>query len=165
MIYPAKVTCPFRTSEPDLLLEHSAGRLDPARAALIEEHIEKCPECASFRMEQAAVWNALDLWQPAPVSLDFNRRLWQRIDATPWYAGVMDAIRFANWKPVMPLTAAILVIAVGFLLDNPGGQTSAPGVSFKEASQVEQTLEDLQLLHQLDSAVTSGNSRSDGNKP
>ena len=34
-----------------------------------------------FRSEQAAVWEALDVWEPAPVSVDFNRKLWRRIDA------------------------------------------------------------------------------------
>jgi len=154
MNYPAKVTCPVKTNEPDLLLEYSAGRLDAPRAAILEEHMKTCAQCASFRMEQTAVWNALDLWEPAPVSLDFNRRLWQRIDAAPWYAGFFEAIRFANWKPALPLSAAILTMAAGFLLDHPGGKKPVPGVSVKEANQVEQTLEDIQLLHQLDSEVS-----------
>jgi anti-sigma factor RsiW len=161
MTHPAKMTCPLKVGETDLLIEYSAGRLDASSAAVLEKHIEQCSECASLRMEQAAVWNALDLWEPAPVSLDFNRRLWHRIDAIPWYAAFVEAIRFANWKPVMPLTAAMLLIAAGFLFDDPGGKASVPGVSSKEATQVEQTLEDIQLLHQLDSAVSSGNSRSE----
>jgi hypothetical protein len=162
------MTCPLQTKETDLLLDDSAGRLkrrgmDAARAATLAQHMETCPQCVSFRKEQKAVWDALDLWEPVPVSTEFNRRLWQRIDAAaaaPWYISLAQSLRFANWKPVVPLTAAILVIAGGFLLDHPGGKSSVPGVSVNEADQVEQTLDDIQLLHQLDGVTAPGNSKT-----
>jgi anti-sigma factor RsiW len=159
------MTCPFQTQETELLLDYSAGRLDAARTAVLARHMETCPACASFRMAQTAVWNALDVWEPAPVSMDFNRRLWQRIEAAaaaPWYRSLLDSLRLTNWKPLIPLTAAVLVITGGFLLDHPAVQRPEPGVSVigvsvKEADQVEQTLDDIQLLQQLD-AVTPPNS-------
>jgi hypothetical protein len=125
--------------------------------------------CSAFLVDQAAVWSALDAWEPVPASMDFNRRLWQRIDAAataPWYRTLVDSLRFGGWKPVFPLAAAILVIAGGFLLDHPGGAPSvAPptvqGVSFSEADQLEQTLDDIQLLRQLDAVASS----SDTTKP
>jgi anti-sigma factor RsiW len=150
------MTCPLQAEQTELLLEYSAGRLDVTRSAGVERHLKTCPECESFLTAQTAVWSALDLWEPAPVSVDFNRQLWQRIDAAaaePWYKSLVETLRFANWKPVLPLTAAILLIAAGFLFDHPGGKNSVPGVSGKEAEQVEQTLDDLQLLHQLDAAI------------
>ena len=143
------MTCPLQTEETDLLLDYSAGRLDAPRAAALADHMAGCSRCSRFATEQAAVWKALDEWEPAPVSLDFNRRLWQRIDAAaavPWYRNFSQV-----WKPAIPLTAAILVIAAGFLLDHPrGSQTRVPGVTVQEANQVEQTLDDIQLLDQLD---------------
>jgi anti-sigma factor RsiW len=146
----------------ELLLDYTAGKLDSADRAAdkarLEQHMEECATCASFRIEQAAVWEALDLWEPAPVSMDFNRRLWQRIDgiaSTPWYMSLAKSLRFANWKPLFPLTAAILVIAAGFLLDHPGSREAVPGVTIREADQVEQTLDDIELLHQLDTAILS----------
>ena len=159
------MNCPLQTEETDLLLDYAAGRLalremDAARMATLVQHIETCPDCASFRKEQAAVWDALDLWEPAPVSIEFNRRLWQRIDAAaaaPWYTSLMESLRFANWKPVVPLAAAIAVIAAGFLLDHPRGKSPIPGVSVREADQVEQTLDDIQLLHQLDGVTPPSN--------
>jgi anti-sigma factor RsiW len=157
------MTCPLHTEETELLLDYSAGRLDAARTATLAHHMETCPDCASFRMEQKAVWDALDAWEPAPVSMDFNRRLWQRIDAAagaPWYSSLAESFRFANWKPVVPLTAAILVIAAGFVLDHPGARNSVPGVSVKEASQVEQTLDDIQLLDQLDAVMPASTGKS-----
>lgn len=160
--------CPLEREETrNLLLDYSAGRLDAARAALLDRHMENCAACQTFRLEQSAVWDALDAWEPMPVSIDFNRRLWQRIDAAanaPWHRALADSLRFASWKPVFPLAVAILVIAGGFLLDHPNGGTVAPApavqrVSFSEADQLEQTLDDIQLLRQLDSATASGDSK------
>lgn len=166
-----KMDCPLKREETaDLLLDYAARRLAPAGVAAIERHMEKCAECRKFRMEQTMVWDALDAWEPMPVSVDFNRRLWHRIDAAanvPWYRDLADSLRFANWKPVFPLAAAILAIAGGFLLDHPGNSapgkgTAAPaasiqGVSVTQADQLEQTLDDIQMLRLLDS--TNGNTK------
>jgi anti-sigma factor RsiW len=168
------MNCPLQREETaDVLLDYSGGRLDAARAAILEQHMEICPRCASFRSDQALVWDALDAWEPMPVSRDFNRRLWQRIDAAaaaPWYTRLLDSLRFANWKPVFPLAAAVLVIAGGFLLDQRGFREAAPGinvqgdsvqgVSMTEADQLEQTLDDIQLLHQLDTVTAPADGSS-----
>jgi len=150
------MTCPLQTEQTDLLLDYSAGRLPFRGMDALAEHMKTCRDCASFLREQKAVWDALDLWDPGPVSLDFNRRLWQRIDAAaavPWYTSLADWFRFDNWKPMIPLTAAILVIAAGFVLDHPGARNPASGISVREADQVEQTLDDIQLLNQLDAVI------------
>ena len=167
--------CPLQREETaDVLLDYSARRLDAARTLTLEQHMENCPDCALFRNEQAVVWDALDAWEPMPVSVDFNRRLWQRIDAAAtacWYTRLADALRLANWKPAFPLAVAILLIAGGFLLDHPADKVAAPDVSTQgasiqdvsltEADQLEQTLDDIQMLHQLDSvtAPAGGNSK------
>ena len=116
------MNCPLKNNEDPMVLDYAAGRLDAARTAVLEQHMEQCPECAALRLEQSAVWEILDAWEPAPVSIDFNRRLWQRIDATesaPWYRRLAESLRYANWKPAFPLAAAIVVIAAGFVLDHP----------------------------------------------
>lgn len=155
------MNCPLKTEENSaLLLDYPAGRLTPDEVAAIEKHIAICPDCAALHREQTAVWNALDGWEPAPVSLDFNRRLWQRIDtanAAPWYRQLAGSLRFGNWKPAVPLAAAVLMVAAGFMLDHPGSRTAAQptpaaaAVSVSDANQVEQTLDDIQLLRQFDS--------------
>jgi hypothetical protein len=154
--------CPLRGDEKiDLLLDYSAGRLGRDKAALLERHMDSCAACAAFRIEQTELWNALDAWQPEPVSPSFNRRLWQRIDAiqaAPWHWRLADALRFGAWKPAFPLTAAAVIIAAGFVLDHngtvqPPRATSSAAVS--EADQVERTLDDIQLLRQFDSASSS----------
>jgi anti-sigma factor RsiW len=159
------MNCPLGKEETaHILLDYSAGRLDTASVAVLERHMESCSKCAAFRTEQAAVWDALDAWKPSPVSLDFNRRLWQRIDAAdaaPWYERLTESLRMAPWKPVLPLTAAILIIAAGFLFDHPGGRAPAPAdsVSVTEAEQVEQALDDIQLLRQLNTSATPGSAK------
>ena len=160
------MNCPLQKPETsDILLDYAAGRLDAVRAVGLERHMAMCSRCAAFRMEQAAVWDALDAWHPAPVSMDFNRRLWHRIDTAnvPWYRALAGSLRYSSWKPAIPLAAAIMVVATGFLLDHPGAKVSpVPGVSVSvtEADQVEQTLEDIQLLHQLDVATAPNGTTS-----
>jgi anti-sigma factor RsiW len=162
--------CPLKRVETtDLLLEYSAKRLDAARAAALERHVEACAECSAFLAAQTAVWDALDAWEPPPVSMDFNRRLWQRIDRAaelPWYRGLFGALGAASWKPVFTMAVAVLVIAGGFVLDHRGERAVTPnaatpgvsGVSVVEADQLEQTLDDIQLLRQLDSVTAPSGS-------
>lgn len=155
------MNCPLEFEETaGLLLDYSAGRLDAARSALLDRHMENCVRCTAFRAEQAMLWNTLDAWEPEPVSAAFNRTLWQRIDAIaaePWYRRLIDSFRFGAWKPALPLAAAMCVITAGFLLDHSHAPTTtsvagASGVSITEVDQAEKALDDIQLLRQLDSA-------------
>lgn len=159
-----EMNCPLLAEDTaDVLLDYSAGRLDKTRSARLLRHMETCGACAAFLTEQTALWSALDEWEPEPVSMDFNRRLWQGIDriaGAPWYRRLADALRVGAWKPAIPLTAAVLIVAAGFMMDHQGTvpfTTSAAGgngVSVMEVDQVEQTLDDVQLLKQFDSIVT-----------
>jgi anti-sigma factor RsiW len=149
------MNCPLHTQSLDLLLDYSAGRLDASARATLEQHMESCGACSAFRIEQTAVWEALDLWSPAPITIDFNRRLWKRIDESatrPWYRALADSLRLSDWKPVIPLTAAAAVIIAGFLLDHARLAKPGAGFTVNEANQVEQALDDIQLLHQFDAA-------------
>jgi anti-sigma factor RsiW len=155
------MNCPLLSEETaGLLLDYTAGRLDAAHTAPLERHMENCARCAAFRTEQAALWNALDAWEPEPVSLSFKRTLWQRIDAIaaePWYRRLIDSFRFGAWKPALPLAAAVCVITAGFVLDHShtpatSSVAGASGVSITEVDQAEKALDDIQLLRQLDSA-------------
>ena len=138
-----------------------AVALEAARGAL------RGVPCVCTAGQMAGVGCRFDAWEPPPVSVDFNRRLWQRIDRAaelPWYRGLFGALRAANWKPVFPMAAAVLVIAGGFLLDHPGERAVTPkgattGVSVIEADQLEQTLDDIQLLRQLDSVAPGSTSK------
>jgi anti-sigma factor RsiW len=155
-----KFQCPSETGKMmEVLLDYPAGRLEPGMRAALEQHLAGCSACRDAVEIQAAVWNTLDAWDPAPVSLDFNRRLWQKIDqkaAQPWYAG---ALTIATWKPMLPTALlALVVVAGGFFFERPHERPmqSVPannGVSLTEVDQAVSTLDDLQLLQQLDSVT------------
>jgi anti-sigma factor RsiW len=153
-----EMKCPLsREDTADVLLDYSARRLDKARAARLERHMESCEACAAFGVQQGALWSALDEWEPEPVSMDFNRRMWQKIDllaAEPWYRRLADSLRFGAWKPAIPLAAAVLLVATAFVMDHSGTVAQTHDVSITEVDQVEKTLDDVQLLKQFDSTVT-----------
>ena len=74
------MSCPLQSDQTiDELLDYAAGRLDPTKAAALLSHMDVCAACAAFHREQAALWRTLDAWEPEPVSMSFNRRLWARI--------------------------------------------------------------------------------------
>ena len=162
------MNCPIRNEETaDLLLAYTARRLDPVRTATLESHMDVCTQCAEFRAGQELVWQALDAWEAPPVTPDFNRRLYQRIEieaTAPWYKRLF-ATPIAMWKPVIPLAAACMLVVAGFMLDHPVNTIPAPNASpaihsVAEAEQVENALDDLQLLRQLDTSGASGPSES-----
>jgi len=159
--------CPLKSETTlDVLLDHSAGKLDRVSAARLEQHKLVCAECSAFLAGQTDLWQTLDAWEPAPIAADFNRRLWQRIDteaAAPWYRKLADALRMGVWKPALPLTAAVLLVTAGFMLDHPSAGpassvTQTAGASIIDADQVEKTLDDIQLLRQLDASAGEANS-------
>jgi hypothetical protein len=162
------MNCPIRNEETaEILLAYTARRLDPARTAVLEDHMNVCAECAGFRAGQELIWQALDAWEAPAVTPDFNRRLYQRIEfeaSEPWYKRLFT-IPFATWKPAIPLAAACLLVVAGFMLDHPVSMTPAntpPAihVNATDADKVESALDDLQLLRQLDSSATSGSTES-----
>ena len=157
--------CPLETGKaPEVLLEYPAGTLEPAVQAALEQHVAVCFDCQEAIEGQIAVWNALDAWEPAPVTLDFNRRLWQRIDqaeAQSWF----DLSRFhlnwlnMSWKPALPVVAALLLVLGVVMFQHPHERlpiqsvAAVDGVTLTEVDQVEAALDDLQLLQQLDSVT------------
>lgn len=163
----------------DRMLAYAAGRLNADAAEQLNGHMDVCSECAAFRESQSGVWSALDSWEAPPVSADFNRRLYAKIeaaDAAPWYTRWLDAIRPAFALPAIPLAAAAAVVVAGFLLDHPAldhrakAVTSAARqaavqqtvVSATDAEQVEKTLDDLEMLRQFD--VSSDQNSEDKEK-
>jgi hypothetical protein len=161
--------CPLLSEETTaVLLDFAAGRFDRARAERIARHAAHCEACVDFIAGQAAVWSALDEWELAPVSPSFNRRFWSRVAESaraPWYVRLADSLRSGGWKLAIPVAAAVLVIAAGFLMDHrnavPATESGLKnGVSVIEVDQMERSLDDLQLLKQFDTTVTDANASS-----
>ncbi len=137
------------------MLDYSAGRLDGERAALIERHMETCPDCARFVEAQRVVWNALSQWEPRDLSPDFDRRLYRKIEqAKPasWLGRLFGPLH-PLWRPVVPLAAACLLIVAGVALHTPQAVlhpgSSQARVESIEPEQVERTLDDMQMLREL----------------
>jgi anti-sigma factor RsiW len=172
------MSCQFTSEEhSDHLVAYAAGKLPAESAVNLELHLKSCAECAAMSKAQAAVWHTLDAWQPAPVSPDFDRRLYARIDAAesaPLITRILNSVR-ETFRPVMAqpafaVAAATLVIATGFVLDHPPRaprpanshaalHVSLFGTDQVELEQVESTLDDIEMLHQFDTtADETGNS-------
>lgn len=159
---PTMTHCPTE----DILLDYTAGRLDPARAALFEKHAEGCAHCAALLTVQTAVWRNLDEWKPAPLSAGFNRELWRRIDADvqgpSWSRALAAVMQSHLWKQMAPLAVALAVVATAFVMDHSGSQpgrlrntANAPiVVTASDADQLDRALDDIQLLDEADAAAT-----------
>jgi len=173
------MSCQIRSEEhTDHLLAYAAGQLHGEAAAKLEFHMRICDECAAFGKSQSAVWNLLDTWEPRPVSADFDRRLYARIEAAEsasWfdraYGAVSEFLRPVFARPAFPLAAASFVIVAGFVLDHPGKLLNSTG---KQASlhvssvqinkvvvdQVEATLDDMEMLGQFDAKADENTKES-----
>jgi anti-sigma factor RsiW len=138
-----------------ILLDYCAGTLEPAAAAEVNLHVESCDECRRVAEAQREVWETLGRWTAPAVSQDFDARLYARIarenEIPRWrqWIGRMTrpALPYALWKPAA-LAAACAVLAVGFLVREPG--VPAKGVQIQshpvDIEQVANALEELDVL-------------------
>ena len=169
-----KTNCPTPSCPTDdMLLDYIAGRLNRTEAAHFDAHADRCARCAALRASQAAVWQSLDEWKPAPVSAGFNRELWRRIDAdahqTSWTRELAAALQFSFWKRLAPLAVAVALIVTGFMFDHSGTRamivpTNSPApivVTASEADQLDRALDDLQLLHEVDASSAAAPAKPD----
>ncbi len=154
----AMTNCPTE----DILLDYTAGQLGPEQSAQFERHADGCARCSQLRSAQATIWLALDEWKPAPVSEGFNRELWRKIDAdaNSGFSRLRSGLRFNLWKQVAPLGVATAVIITAFVFDHNVKQSapvpagSAIVVTVSDADQLERTLDDIQLLREVDAVQT-----------
>jgi len=147
--------CPIQAREnAELLLAYCARKLDPQTAAVLEQHMENCPDCRAFGETQKQVWAALDAWEARPVSPGFDRRLYRTIEAEEhgsWRQRFLQPLMPLRLRPAFPLAAASVLAAAVLLLRAP------EAVEFPEPAQaemvdverLEKTLEDLEMLRQL----------------
>ena len=154
--------CPIEThGNAELLLDYCARKLNPELTAVLEAHMDICPSCREFRDGQRALWMALDQWEAAPVSPDFDRRLYRRIEREGrdgFWTRLFRPLQPVFFRPVAPLAAtACLLLAAGFLVQTPSLNLASleDGPKAREVEQVEQverTLEDLEMLRQFNLA-------------
>jgi hypothetical protein len=154
------MNCPIANQDgAETLLAYCARKLNPEAAAALERHIAICPDCREFADGQQAVWQALDTWEALPVTPDFDRRLYQRVDReVSWLDRLVRPLRPLMMPRGLPVAAAAcLVIMAGMLMDRTGrlapGEADDVQVEAVQADQVEHALEDLELLRNFNYTV------------
>jgi hypothetical protein len=147
--------CPIESREiSEVLAARSAGKLDSRVDAEFEQHLAECAACRSEASAQAGLWRALDAWQPEPVSADFDRRLYQRLEAElSWWDRVTRGLRTAFAGRAIPVTAAAaLMIATGLWVTQPGNPPNpAPRaqVQVNDTEQADRVLEDMEAMREF----------------
>jgi len=159
----------------DVLLDYVSGQLDAVKVAQLDRHADGCAQCAALRAAQTAIWRSMDEWKPAPVSEGFNRELWRRIDAeeqaaswtTDWAQRLAGMMQVSLWKRLAPLAVAAAVAATVFVIhsgNEPGKPVTKTPTSVvltvSDADQIEQTLDDIQLLHEVDAEAAAAKAPS-----
>ena len=163
------MNCPLETRENvQLLLDYCTRKLEPESVATLERHIALCGACGEFARKQRAVWEALDAWEAAPVSKDFDGRLYRRIETqVSWWDLLVrpfrSGFRTATWRGTLAATAAAcLLLTAGVLLEHPAiSPAPAPNdvaqVDTVQPEQVERTLDAMEMLNEFSHHV-----RADG---
>ena len=123
--------CPMETQETsELLLAYCTRRLDADTAVWLERHIASCPACGETYRAQQAVWRALDEWDAAEISPDFDRRLYRAIDErvrTSWWERLSRGMQPLSIHRGLPLAAAAcLLVMAGVIVNRQGDVRPAP---------------------------------------
>lgn len=150
--------CPLQNGEiAEVLLDYWARKLPPTVASEVDRHVQSCAECSAYCSAQGHVWSAMDNWEPPPVSENFDRELYARIDGFEkknWVRRLVGE-RFA-WRPALSLGAACTALILGLMVRGPvmqpvpvAPQNYETSKADVEPEQVEQALEDLEMLKQL----------------
>jgi hypothetical protein len=158
------MNCPLDIPEnTQVLLDYSARKLDAGQTASLERHMQVCASCREFAAGQSAVREAMDSWEAPPVSQDFNRRLYARIDQeVSWWDRLVRPFRPLMLRRGLPVAAAAcLVVLAGVLIDRPPAATAprqdVAQVESVQPEQVEQALDTMEMLSEF-----SHHLRSDG---
>src|ERR1700761_4795443 len=128
------MTCSIQNRE-ERLMDYLSGSLAGAEAAQFEEHLNTCDACRDFVIGHKNVWEALDLFEPAPVSSSFDRVLYARIAQTSWWDRLVASVSAPFRTPAflrqgLPLMgAAALISAAVVLWDRPVPPPPAQPVS------------------------------------
>jgi hypothetical protein len=151
------MNCPLETREnAQLLLDYCTRKLEPECVAILERHIAICGACREFARSQRAVWQALDAWEAAPVSPDFDSRLYRRIEAqVSWWDLFLRPFRPVTLRRSLPAAAmAGLLLVAGVLLEHPAVSPAPPPMDMAQVDsvqpeQVEHALDAMEMLNEF----------------
>ncbi len=152
--------CPCRAGKgPETILAYLGGRLEPGTAALLEQHFTECRECQELLLAEQVVWDALDAWEPPPVSADFDRKLYHRIEEEEvhrhWWRQLLGPVLPFSVRPAMAVAVLCLILVAGVLMrvSTRLGSPSVASVDSIDVQQVEQAAQDMEMLYVLEAPL------------
>src|ERR1039458_282461 len=152
------MNCPMEARQgSELLLEYTAGRLEAGAGPALDADLESCARCREFAHSQKMVWQALEAWEAEPVSMDFDRRLFARIEQAPasWWVRLTGQVM----HHAVPVAAAAgIMILAGLALQRPAVMPVEPpqGSAQEETlgpEQVQSALDDMEMLRDFNHLV------------
>ncbi len=150
--------CPRETQESaEVLLAYGACKLDAESTAALEKHMAVCPTCRESARGLRAAWEALDAFEAPPVSPDFDRRLYRRIEReVSWWDLLLRPFRWFPVRQGLPIAAAAgVMVFAGVMLYRPAvppapQQDAAQAqVDALRPEQVEDALDDMEMLREF----------------
>jgi len=155
------MTCPMEgEGTREVLVAYGGGRaLNGNDTQLLEAHLETCPRCREFVRGQRAVWDALDGWEAEPVSADFDRRLFARIEQeVPWWQRIRGRLGVLLIHRALPVTAVAALVVAGVLLDRPSllkrrVPPETDQVEGLQPDQVVHALDEMEVLNQFNRSM------------
>jgi hypothetical protein len=146
-----------------VLLDYCTRKLDPRRGAVVARPVAHGAACQDCIQAQQAVWAALDGWEAVPVSPDFDRKLYRRIEREERPARWGERLwplRGLSLRPALSLALASVVLLAAILIrPAPPRPVHAPQqaqVESLDADRLERALDDVEMLRQLDAGSSAG---------
>lgn len=143
----------------ETLFAYIDGTLAPAETQALERHAASCESCRKLIDGQRAMWSTLDEWEAPELTPDFNRNL---------HAAVAEESRRSFWSRLAEIAAAYLTprnvlvpagalaaVVMGVMLTRPVAPVVEQKAGLDEVKQIERTLDDLDVLTTLDTALAS----------
>lgn len=159
------MNCPMKSGENvEYLLDYAAGKLNAELHAQMDRHMETCPACREFAGGQNGVWQVLDSWQPAAISPEFDRKLYERIEQdVSWWTRFMRQLKpvFGHMVPVA--AAAGVMLVAGLIMYHPAAVPVAPAqksaqIESLQPEEVATALDDMEMLREFSHLVRPDNS-------
>ncbi|HEV3333429.1 MAG TPA: hypothetical protein VG096_20740 [Bryobacteraceae bacterium] len=150
------MNCPIGSEEQlELLHVYCAGERNTPETASLARHLEVCAACRELVAGQQAVWSVLDEWKPPEASADFDRRLFARIEQeVSLWNRLLAPFRPLWVRLTIPVAAAATVaIMVGLIVDHRPAQPPLGPVELAQPEQIEHALDDMQMLHDFNTAT------------
>jgi anti-sigma-K factor RskA len=159
------MNCPINSGDGEHLLDYAAGKLTGEPRARMELHIANCPDCREFAGGQQTVWQALDAWEPAAVSMDFDRRLYQRIEQkATWWSRITGSLNPLFRHALTIAAAAGVLVVAGLLMNRPSASPVPPveqsaQVESLTPDQMQAALDDMEMLREFNHLVPGHESK------